>query len=454
MKHLFTAFLITLLCVCTKAQVPAKFSFQAVIRSANGTLLSNGNASVRISILQGSAAGNTVFSETHSAATNGNGLASLQVGGGTNVLGSIASIDWANGPYFIKTEVDPLNGNNFTLSNETQLLSVPYALFAGNGGTPGPQGPAGAQGPQGIPGPTGPSGSFPAGTNAGEMLYWNGTTWTAIAPGTSGLSLNICNGVPTWGPCPGSIAAITTTAASSITSTSATVGGNVLSAGGLTVTQRGVCYATTPLPTTANTVVTSGSGTGSFSTNLTGLTANTTYYVRAFATNSAGTSYGNEISFAPIQTIAIGQTYNGGIIFYVDNTGQHGLISATQDLGIGSPWGCEGTSINGTSLVVGTGLFNTEAIVVGCSATNTAAYLTYNLDYNGYTDWYLPSRDELSLMYTNLYQAGLGSFNLATYWSSTEANNSTAWIKSFVTGNNSSNFKNTATYRVRPIRAF
>jgi hypothetical protein len=184
------------------------------------------------------------------------------------------------------------------------------------------------------------------------------------------------------------------------------------------------------------------------------LQSNTTYYVRAFATNSAGTSYGNEISFTPFQTIAVGQTYNGGIIFYVDNTGQHGLISATQDLGIGSPWGCEGTPNNGTSLVVGTGLFNTEAIVVGCSATNTAGYLCYNLDYNGYTDWFLPSRDELTLMYSNLHQAGLGSFSLATYWSSTEANSTTAWIKSFVTGSNSSNFKNTTTYRVRPIRAF
>jgi len=96
---------------------------------------------------------------------------------------------------------------------------------------------------------------------------------------------------------PGSLASITTAAVTSITGTTAGSGGNISNDGGSLITQRGVCYSTTPTPTTASTTVISGSGTGSFSSNLTGLTPNTTYFVRAYAINSAGTAYGNALSF-------------------------------------------------------------------------------------------------------------------------------------------------------------
>ena len=136
------------------AQVPQKISFQAVVRNSSNALITNGNVSLRISLLQGSTTGTTVYSETHNSVTNANGLATLQIGGGTVISGSFAIIDWANGPYFIKTEADPSGGTNYTLSSVTQLLSVPYAMYAQTSGssTPGPQGPAG---PQGIAGANG-----------------------------------------------------------------------------------------------------------------------------------------------------------------------------------------------------------------------------------------------------------------------------------------------------------
>ena len=114
---------------------------------------------------------------------------------------------------------------------------------------------------------------------------------------------------------PGSLAAITTAAVTSITGTTAVSGGYITNDGGSLITQRGVCYSTTPTPTTANTTVISGSGTGSFSCNLTGLIPNTTYYVRAYAINSTGTAYGNEVSFATntevISNPGTGVTFDG-----------------------------------------------------------------------------------------------------------------------------------------------
>lgn len=96
---------------------------------------------------------------------------------------------------------------------------------------------------------------------------------------------------------PGSLATIATISVSTITATTAVSGGNITNDGGTPVTQRGICFGTSPFPTTANTTIISGNGTGSFTSNLTGLTANTIYYVRAYAINSAGTAYGNELSF-------------------------------------------------------------------------------------------------------------------------------------------------------------
>ncbi len=104
----------------------------------------------------------------------------------------------------------------------------------------------------------------------------------------------------TAGSNPGTLPTVTTTAASSITKNTATSGGNVTSAGSATVTERGICYSTTSTPTTANSKVVSGSGTGSYTANLSGLVANTTYYVRAYAINSVGTAYGSQVSFTTL----------------------------------------------------------------------------------------------------------------------------------------------------------
>jgi uncharacterized protein (TIGR02145 family) len=100
------------------------------------------------------------------------------------------------------------------------------------------------------------------------------------------------------------VATLTTTAATSITQTSAVSGGNITSDNGAAITVRGVCWATTANPTVTGSHTSDGTGTGSFASNLTGLTAGTTYHVRAYATNSAGTAYGNDVSFTTSVAVA------------------------------------------------------------------------------------------------------------------------------------------------------
>jgi uncharacterized protein (TIGR02145 family) len=132
------------------------------------------------------------------------------------------------------------------------------------------------------------------------------------------IPLNTIDSITYTIPNPGNLATLTTTAVSSIASTTAVSGGNITNDGGSLITQRGVCYSSTSSPTTANTTIISGSGTGAFTSNLSGLTTNTTYYVRAYATNSAGTAYGNQVSFTTtaggggiVTNPGAGVTFNG-----------------------------------------------------------------------------------------------------------------------------------------------
>ena len=112
------------------AQAPQKMSYQAVIHTSSNALVISASIGMQVSILQGSAAGAAVFVETHTPTTNANGLASLEIGGGAAVSGTMAGIDWSAGPYFIKTETDPTGGTNYTITGTSQLLSVPYALHS------------------------------------------------------------------------------------------------------------------------------------------------------------------------------------------------------------------------------------------------------------------------------------------------------------------------------------
>ena len=162
----------------------------------------------------------------------------------------------------------------------------------------------------------------------------------------------------------------------------------------------------------------------------------------------------------------IGDIYEGGIVFYVDETGQHGLVAAQEDLEGTYEWGCYGESVDGAdSQLIGSGLQNTVDIInQGCMTENgstTAAQAALDAEITGYSDWYLPSKDELTEMYNTLGNGGpevnIGgfenSFSYGVYWSSSELLSNFAWYVNFSDGGSSYNSKSN-TYRVRVIRAF
>jgi uncharacterized protein (TIGR02145 family) len=130
MKKIITICAAILMTACVFAQAPNKMSYQAVIRNNSNVLVTNSSVGMQISILQGTATGTAVYVETQTPITNANGLASIEIGGGTLVSGNFATINWANGPYFIKTETDPTGSSNYSITGTSQLLSVPYALYS------------------------------------------------------------------------------------------------------------------------------------------------------------------------------------------------------------------------------------------------------------------------------------------------------------------------------------
>ena len=163
--------------------------------------------------------------------------------------------------------------------------------------------------------------------------------------------------------------------------------------------------------------------------------------------------------------LSIGDSHEGGIIFYLDGN-RGGLIASTQDLEGTYEWGCYLTQVEdgGNLTQIGTGYKNTLDIVNQQCLTEfggiPAAQAAQDAQINGFDDWYLPSRDELYLMYLNIGQGGLdsnnniGNFSASQYWSSSESNFSNAWIVAFGVGLSESIAKNSFHGRVRTVRSF
>jgi len=192
-------------------------------------------------------------------------------------------------------------------------------------------------------------------------------------------------------------------------------------------------------------------------------------YVTAVASNLAAAELLNLSGLVRFEnrTIAIGKTYQGGIIFYIDHSGEHGLVAAPKDItgttdNADIPW-WNGSFVTTRAIAtaVGTGLANTNKIIRRQGAGSFAARLASKLVLNGYDDWFLPSKDELHLMYTNIGQGAAAPFNLgkfasSPYWSSSESiNPAKAWSENFsLLWHEIGSKDKDSRYLVRAVRSF
>lgn len=311
-----------------KAQSPNQFKYQAVLRDASGNIIANQQKSVVIDILQSSANGTSVFTETHNATTTAQGIINLNIGS-INTTG-ISSIDWSSNTYFIKISVGGVQ------MGTSQLLSVPYALYAKSSDFNNLKNK-----PDMITTPNTPK--------AGDILYFDGLNWLTLSKGTNGQTLRLDNGIPKWGEPGYAFPIVTTLPVTDIMTSAASSGGTVVSPGYTEITAKGVCWATTQNPTTANDKTSDGTGSGSFSSSLKTLLPNTTYYARAYATNGAGTAYGNQVSFKTFQNVVFPTVSTSAAINITENTAASGgNVTATGGANVTAKGICWSTNLTPT----------------------------------------------------------------------------------------------------------
>jgi hypothetical protein len=517
MKKIYSIFVALLLTANVFAQAPQKMSYQAVIRKSNNALVASLPVGMKISILQGSATGTAVYVETQTATTNSNGLVSLEIGTGTAITGTFATINWATGPYFIKTETDPNGGTAYTIAGTNEFMSVPYALFSANG-TPGPQGPAGAngtngidgisisnssvigdslfitlsngqvlnagyvKGPQGIQGLTGAAGATGAVGPQGPI----GLTGAVGPQGPIGLTgaVGLTGVAGPQGPIgltgPQGIQGLTgATGPQGLTGAAGTIGaqGPIGITGatgpqgpiGLTgpVGASGATGAVGPAGATGPQGPTGATGPQG-SIGLTGPVGATGATGAQGPIGLTGPTGPQGPVGAGSFTHYIGEVFGGGVIFHLwkDVQGvEHGLIVDKTDLSTSQVWSnMIFSSIGISAKSKWDGLSNSNAIVLQAGHTGSAAALCLNSTNGGQSDWYLPSLRELNLLLNNYYTVvrsltqifGATPIGTDYYSSSTEYDGSSMFGFFFNDGvdyNVIVTSKN-APYYVRAVRAF
>jgi hypothetical protein len=470
MKKLYTILAAVLVTASIFSQSPEKMSYQAVVRDSGDNLVTSQVVGMRISILQTTPMGTAVYIETQTPTTNVNGLLSLEIGTGST-SDDFSAIDWSAGPYFIKTETDPTGDTTYTITGTSQLLSVPYALHAKN-----------AENVIGFSGDLGNAYS--------DYLYWDtiSNSWSVgsgevhigqnageSSQGSSAVAIGRDSGIDSQGDFSVAIGTFSgyryqgsEAVAIGYKSGTNSQGSNAVAIGNLSgFSGQGdnaiAIGALSGIHQTNNSIILNATGS-----ELNSTVSNSLYIAPIREANGPQVlTYDpitKEVTVAPA-SVAIGDIRGGGVVFWLDSTGLHGLVCAFSDYETEVEWGCSTDLLNvpnvpfneytpvGVGAEIGDGFNNTFDILQDCP-TAPAALAARSLG----PEWFLPSAKELNQMYihqTTLEAvAGFEEFSGNDYWSSTEGDyNLFAWDQSFLTGFQIDGNKNSPNY-VRAVRAF
>ena len=245
-----------------QAQAPQGFNYQATVRNSAGDLIINTNVYFKFNVIQGSQTAVPIFTETHYVPTDDLGQVNLVIGQGTANTGTFSELDWSQGSYYLGIELN--TGSGYVAMGTTQLLSVPYALYAENAGNANSE--------------------IPDGIYDGDILVWSSESNSWQSTSIESISPNSM--------------ALNTVQAYDIDDNSAVSGGIIITDGGSTITSKGVIWSVSPDPEiTLETKTNEGGGASNFDSYISGLSISTNYFYRAYATNSLGTVYGNTYTF-------------------------------------------------------------------------------------------------------------------------------------------------------------
>lgn len=521
MKKSFTLFAALIMAAYIFAQSPAKISYQAVIRNGNNELVTNSTIGLQISILQGTADGTIVFSETHKPESNVNGLITIEIGYGAVVSGNISAIDWTNGPFFLKTEADPAGGTNYTISGTSQLLSVPYALHAETAGSvkglsdsiankavlvKGNQLVAGEKTFTETIHPVNMEvNSFNTGNRYAYIDLLGDDTYTdyALRLIRENTGPNANSRLEHRGT--GSLFVMANDSGALKFQTKGIIRMNINANGSIYTNDDVRHYKTLRIyDISGKTLFFRQDGTHSYINNMSNfLTLGTPKNGGLHITGEGGVTLriGNA---SPVGTVVlnidtlrninmnnnqvinvktplnpndaankayvdskvggsghyIGELYGGGVVFFVDHTGEHGLIVCTEDINIHTPWSdVTNVLIDEGDQSYYNGAANTSAIINQAGHTKSAAKLCEDYVEGGFTDWYLPAIDELLKLNQARYEVNkalnTNSLDmLGQHCSSTEINSTSVY--SFGFNDNQIHYlsKSQTNNYIRAIRAF
>jgi len=406
------------------AQTTNHINYQAVIRNNSGQIISNQTIKLRISILQGSATGTNVYSETHTIQTNDYGLINIEIGGGTLVSGNYSSINWGSNSSFLKLELDANNTGSFADLGTVEILAVPYALYAKTANAVNESDPVFSNSPangitssqienwstayswgnhsglyrlitwtpswndvSGKPSTLtgyGITDAFngdynsltnkPQGNTVGDIQYWNGTNWILLPPGNAGQILTInSSGLPIWQN-QLSVPKATTSNATNILSNGVTLNGAV-TANGLS-TNVSFEYGTSTSygnTITANQSPLTGYSETNVSASINGLAIGTTYHFRIIASNSLGVVNSNDMTFttlgqAPTVTSSAASSITS-ISAQLNGTVNPNFLSTSVVFEYGTSTSYGNTVNASQSPVTGTTSTNVSASITGLAAS-------------------------------------------------------------------------------------